>query len=268
MKPGQSPYRALLDTLELSDSRLTLQLINDNNKVNTEIDVCHSIKDFLMWNHEICRPACCFCSIFLWLICNCPWWQVHLLLELYRLQGNITRVKINELKPLKPRFEVPDVLVGEPPTESWVSSSIAELSDMHYTQFVFNSMAYVCVLSILVSQCCLKMITVWFYLWERRARGWSLALIPSGWISWRGLKCCCRLTPAACSLSSTWGYGKTRESPIWPRFYSCISSEVWLNLCGLVLSLRTLDLSAWIKLHLFIVLSQAGWEEWGGEHDV
>uniref|UniRef100_A0A8B9KLQ8 Neutral alpha-glucosidase AB n=1 Tax=Astyanax mexicanus TaxID=7994 RepID=A0A8B9KLQ8_ASTMX len=43
-------YRALLDTLELSDSRLTLQL-----------------------------------------------------------QGNITRVKINELKPLKPRFEVPDV---------------------------------------------------------------------------------------------------------------------------------------------------------------
>uniref|UniRef100_W5KT68 Glucosidase II alpha subunit n=1 Tax=Astyanax mexicanus TaxID=7994 RepID=W5KT68_ASTMX len=74
LKPGQSSYRALLDTLELSDSRLTLQLINDNNKV-------------------------------------------HLLLELYRLQGNITRVKINELKPLKPRFEVPDVLIGEPPTE-------------------------------------------------------------------------------------------------------------------------------------------------------
>uniref|UniRef100_A0A672N397 Neutral alpha-glucosidase AB n=1 Tax=Sinocyclocheilus grahami TaxID=75366 RepID=A0A672N397_SINGR len=67
LKPGQSPYRALLETLELSDSRLTLQLINDNNKV-------------------------------------------HLLLELYRLQGNMTRVKINELKPLKPRFEVPDVL--------------------------------------------------------------------------------------------------------------------------------------------------------------
>uniref|UniRef100_A0A671KWB9 Neutral alpha-glucosidase AB-like n=1 Tax=Sinocyclocheilus anshuiensis TaxID=1608454 RepID=A0A671KWB9_9TELE len=59
LKPGQSPYRALLETLELSDSRLTLQLINDNNKV-------------------------------------------HLLLELYRLQGNMTRVKINELKPLKP----------------------------------------------------------------------------------------------------------------------------------------------------------------------
>lgn len=42
---------------------------------------------------------------------------MRLLLELYRLQGNITRVKINELKPLKPRYEVPDVLVREPPTE-------------------------------------------------------------------------------------------------------------------------------------------------------
>lgn len=49
MKPGQSPYRALLDTLELSDSRLTLQLINDNNKVNIEINSINlSIKDFLM----------------------------------------------------------------------------------------------------------------------------------------------------------------------------------------------------------------------------
>lgn len=44
--------------------------------------------------------------------------QVRLLLELYRLQGNMTRVKINELKPLKPRFEVPDVLIKEPTTES------------------------------------------------------------------------------------------------------------------------------------------------------
>lgn len=47
--------------------------------------------------------------------------QVRLLLELYRLQGNITRVKINELKPLKPRYEVPDVLIREPTTEPWVS---------------------------------------------------------------------------------------------------------------------------------------------------
>uniref|UniRef100_A0A674MGN5 Glucosidase II alpha subunit n=1 Tax=Takifugu rubripes TaxID=31033 RepID=A0A674MGN5_TAKRU len=65
--PGESPYRALLETMELTNTRLTLQLINDKNKV-------------------------------------------RLLLELYRLQGNMTRVKINELKPLKPRFEVPDVL--------------------------------------------------------------------------------------------------------------------------------------------------------------
>ncbi|TRY55102.1 hypothetical protein DNTS_034519, partial [Danionella cerebrum] len=42
---------------------------------------------------------------------------VRLLLELYRLQGNMTRVKINELKPLKPRFEVPDVLIADPITE-------------------------------------------------------------------------------------------------------------------------------------------------------
>uniref|UniRef100_A0A8C1ERV9 Neutral alpha-glucosidase AB n=1 Tax=Cyprinus carpio carpio TaxID=630221 RepID=A0A8C1ERV9_CYPCA len=75
LKPGQSPYRALLDTLELSNSRLSLQLINDNNKV-------------------------------------------RLLLELYRLQGNMTRVKINELKPLKPRYEVPDVLLSDPITEA------------------------------------------------------------------------------------------------------------------------------------------------------
>uniref|UniRef100_A0A1A7YRW6 Glucosidase, alpha, neutral AB n=1 Tax=Iconisemion striatum TaxID=60296 RepID=A0A1A7YRW6_9TELE len=74
LKHGESPYRALLETMELTNTRLTLQLINDNNKV-------------------------------------------RLLLELYRLQGNMTRVKINELKPLKPRYEVPDVLVREPPTE-------------------------------------------------------------------------------------------------------------------------------------------------------
>lgn len=43
--------------------------------------------------------------------------QVLLLLELYRLQGNMTRVKINELKPIKPRYEVPDVLITDPPTE-------------------------------------------------------------------------------------------------------------------------------------------------------
>lgn len=34
MKPGESPYRALLETMELTHTRLTLQLINDKNKVN------------------------------------------------------------------------------------------------------------------------------------------------------------------------------------------------------------------------------------------
>ncbi|MEQ2224053.1 hypothetical protein ILYODFUR_003491 [Ilyodon furcidens] len=33
VKPGESPYRALLETMELTNTRLTLQLINDNNKV-------------------------------------------------------------------------------------------------------------------------------------------------------------------------------------------------------------------------------------------
>lgn len=32
LKPGDSPYRALLETMELTNTRLTLQLINDNNK--------------------------------------------------------------------------------------------------------------------------------------------------------------------------------------------------------------------------------------------
>ena len=34
LKSGESPYRALLETLELTNTRLTLQLINDNNKVD------------------------------------------------------------------------------------------------------------------------------------------------------------------------------------------------------------------------------------------
>lgn len=61
---------------------------------------------------QCCAPQCgrtetlCFCL------------QVRLLLELYRLQGNMTRVKINELKPLKPRYEVPDVLLSDPITEA------------------------------------------------------------------------------------------------------------------------------------------------------
>lgn len=52
VKPGQSPYRALLETMELSDARLTLQLINENNKVwmlstisHTNKTVCYSWSD-------------------------------------------------------------------------------------------------------------------------------------------------------------------------------------------------------------------------------
>lgn len=42
--------------------------------------------------------------------------NVRLVLDLYGLQGNTARLKINELEPLKPRYEIPmgDVLVGEP----------------------------------------------------------------------------------------------------------------------------------------------------------
>ncbi|KAK6477682.1 neutral alpha-glucosidase AB [Huso huso] len=71
--PGNSPYRALLDTLELNENSMKLQLLNKVNKV-------------------------------------------PLLLEVSGLEGNMVRLRINELKPLKPRYEVPDVLVKEPRT--------------------------------------------------------------------------------------------------------------------------------------------------------
>ncbi|KAM8938957.1 neutral alpha-glucosidase AB isoform 1-T1 [Pelodytes ibericus] len=44
--------------------------------------------------------------------------QVSLLLEVFGLNGNMTRIKINEINPLKPRYEVPDVLVGTPASEN------------------------------------------------------------------------------------------------------------------------------------------------------
>lgn len=43
--------------------------------------------------------------------------KVPLLLELWGLRGNMTRIRIKELNPPRPRFEVPDVLVAEPPAE-------------------------------------------------------------------------------------------------------------------------------------------------------
>ncbi|NXN97572.1 GANAB glucosidase, partial [Rhinopomastus cyanomelas] len=43
--------------------------------------------------------------------------KVPLVLELWGLRGNMTRLRIRELNPTRPRFEVPDVLVGDPPAE-------------------------------------------------------------------------------------------------------------------------------------------------------
>lgn len=130
LKPSRSPYRALLDTLELSDSRLTLQLINDNNKVRHT-----SVSTLFLWvkgfskmtmnkmtsvtSRSKATPLCQRCERSETHAASC-FLQVRLLLELYRLQGNMTRVKINELKPLKPRYEVPDVLIADPLTEPWV----------------------------------------------------------------------------------------------------------------------------------------------------
>lgn len=39
------------------------------------------------------------------------------MLELWGLRGNITRLRLRELDPPRPRFEVPDVLVGVPEGE-------------------------------------------------------------------------------------------------------------------------------------------------------
>ncbi|GCB82388.1 hypothetical protein scyTo_0023078, partial [Scyliorhinus torazame] len=73
VKPENSPYRALLNSLEVTEKVVRLQLVNEVNKV-------------------------------------------PLLLEVFGLQGNVTRIKINEFNPLRPRYEVRDVLIQDPPT--------------------------------------------------------------------------------------------------------------------------------------------------------
>uniref|UniRef100_A0A0P6J4H7 Neutral alpha-glucosidase AB n=1 Tax=Heterocephalus glaber TaxID=10181 RepID=A0A0P6J4H7_HETGA len=73
LRPGLSPYHALLDSLQLGPDALTVQLV-----------------------HEVTK--------------------VVLLLELQGLQKNMTRIRIDELQPLRPRYRVPDVLVADPPT--------------------------------------------------------------------------------------------------------------------------------------------------------
>ncbi|XP_064421172.1 neutral alpha-glucosidase C [Latimeria chalumnae] len=74
LHPGESTYRALLDTFTTSKHGAEVQIINEENKV-------------------------------------------PLLVQIFGFEGSIIRVKINELKPLKPRYEVPDVLVKEPITQ-------------------------------------------------------------------------------------------------------------------------------------------------------
>ncbi|XP_066426444.1 neutral alpha-glucosidase AB isoform X1 [Molothrus aeneus] len=74
IQPGNSPYRALLESLELGPDVARMQLVNEVT-------------------------------------------QVPLLLELWGLSGNVTRLRIQELNPLRPRYQVPDVLLGEPPAE-------------------------------------------------------------------------------------------------------------------------------------------------------
>uniref|UniRef100_A0A2K5BXA0 Neutral alpha-glucosidase AB n=1 Tax=Aotus nancymaae TaxID=37293 RepID=A0A2K5BXA0_AOTNA len=73
IRPGLSPYRALLDSLQLGPDSLTVHLINEVTKV-------------------------------------------LLVLELQGLQKNMTRIRIDELEPRRPRYRVPDVLVADPPT--------------------------------------------------------------------------------------------------------------------------------------------------------
>ncbi|KAB0404710.1 hypothetical protein E2I00_019059, partial [Balaenoptera physalus] len=73
IRPGHSPYRALLDSLQLGPDALTVHLINEVTKV-------------------------------------------LLVLELQGLRKNMTRIRIDELEPRRPRYRVPDVLVADPPT--------------------------------------------------------------------------------------------------------------------------------------------------------
>ncbi|XP_019374617.1 PREDICTED: neutral alpha-glucosidase C isoform X1 [Gavialis gangeticus] len=74
LHPGKSLYRALLDSVTLSNDNVKFQIINEENKV-------------------------------------------PLLVEIYEIESNIFRVKINEVAPLRRRYEVPDVLIKEPTTK-------------------------------------------------------------------------------------------------------------------------------------------------------
>ncbi|XP_046774382.1 neutral alpha-glucosidase C isoform X1 [Gallus gallus] len=74
LHPGKSLYRALLDTVTLSDENVKFHIIHEENKVLLQV-------------------------------------------EIYEIEGNIFRLKINEAAPLRARYEVPDVLIKEPTTQ-------------------------------------------------------------------------------------------------------------------------------------------------------
>ncbi|XP_042299274.1 neutral alpha-glucosidase C isoform X2 [Sceloporus undulatus] len=66
-----------------------------------------------------------------------------LLVEIYELEGKIFRLKINEITPLKPRYQVPDVLIKEPPSlrltvlekdaDKLVLASVSDDQQVHIT---------------------------------------------------------------------------------------------------------------------------------------
>ncbi|XP_078458375.1 neutral alpha-glucosidase AB isoform X1 [Lampetra planeri] len=47
-------------------------------------------------------------------------------LEVSSLRDGVVRVRINETRPLRPRYQVPDVLLGEPDTQRWTEESVDE----------------------------------------------------------------------------------------------------------------------------------------------
>lgn len=48
--------------------------------------------------------------------------NVRLLLQVYAVKDNMARLKINELEPIRTRYEIPvgDVLIGEPKLQEYV----------------------------------------------------------------------------------------------------------------------------------------------------
>lgn len=152
---------------------------------------------------------------------------MRLLLELYRLQGNMTRVKINELKPLRPRYEVRDVLVTDPPTKPWVKwhadegfkslgsyrSNKTAFSRLFFYLLIMNCELFWGLVLFLAWWWYLRTRTVWCSLWVQTNSGWSSAPSHSASTLWTALRCCCPSIPAACWLSSTCVWVKTRELP-------------------------------------------------------